>query len=169
MPHVERLEQIATVESALSIIPIRLCVLLCHLQSWEARREDDASSLPLDLWHLPISNQSETTLADLFDRRQRDTCISEGEQTCGNGQLSADVPGDDGFWIDAEFFSEVKRPLQPSQLRHIAKDRGLVHVHRTVSPFDEADDVLVEQALLVFIGNFTETCFPTHEFLKGVL
>ena len=33
----------------------------------------------------------------------------------------------------------------------------------------EADDVLVEQPLLVFIGNLTDARFTTNKFLKGIL
>ena len=66
-------------------------------------------------------------------------------------------------------FGEVKGTLEARKLRYVAKHRGLIHVDRAVPAFDETNDVLVEQSLLVFIGNLADARFTAHKFLKGIL
>ena len=168
MAHVEGLEQVATVKATLAIIAIPFGVLEPHLKTWEARRKDDARSFTLNLRDLPISNQAQPTLANLFNGRQWDSCISQSQQTCCHGQLRADVPGKNRLRINSKLFGEVKGALEASQLWDVAKHLGLVHVHRTITAFDEADDVFVEKPLLVFVGNLTDAGFTSDEFLKRI-
>ncbi len=69
MAHIERLEEIAAVKAAFTVVTVALGVLGGHLQAWETRRKHDAGSLPLNLWNLPVPNEAQSTFADLFHRR----------------------------------------------------------------------------------------------------
>ena len=169
MAHVEGLEQVATVKPSLAVVAVVLGVLGRHLQAGETRGKHDTGALALYLRHLPVSNQAQTALAHLLNGCEGDAGVAQRQQAGSNRQLRADVPCHDGFWIDAEFLCQVKGALEASQLWNVTEHRGLVHVHRTVTAFDEAHDVLVQQTLLVFIRDLADARFSTHQLLKGVL
>ena len=105
------------------------------------------------LRHLPVSNQAQATLSDLFDGREWDGSIPQSEEACRHTELSGDVPSEDDLWINTEFFGQVKRSFDACKLWNVTKCGGLIHVHRAITAFDEANDVLVQQPLLVFIGD----------------
>ena len=126
--HVEGLEEVSSVKAPLSVIAIGLGMLGGHLKAGETRREHNARALTLDLWNLPVSNQTQSTFPDLFNGRQRNTGVSEGQEAGRNSELRADVPSDDGFGVDAKFLGEIKGTFQARQLRHVTKHGGLVHV-----------------------------------------
>ena len=83
--------------------------------------------------------------------------------------MRADVPSDDGLGVDTKFLSKIERTFETSQLRNVAKHGGLIHVDRTVSSLDEANDVLVEQPLLVFVRDFADAGFTPYQLFEGVL
>ena len=169
VPHVEGLEEVASVKATLAIIPVGFGVLDTHLKAGETRGKHDTGAFPLNLRDLPVSDQTQATFANLFHRCKRNTGIPQRQQSGSDRQLGADVPCENGFGIDAEFFGEVKGAFQAGQLRNVAKHLGLVHVDRAVSPFDEPDDVLVQKALLVFVRDFADAGFPSNQFLKRIL
>ena len=169
MAHVEGLEEVSAVKTTLAIIAVVLGVLRSHLKARETRREDDARPFSLNLRHLPVANQTQSTFADLFNGREGNACVAKGEQTRSDGQLGADVPSNDGFGVDAKFFGQIEGTLESGELRDVAKGGGLIHVHRAVPSFDEADDVLVKQALFVFVRDLADTGLSSNQFLKSVL
>ena len=122
----------------------------------------------MHLRHLPVANEAEAALPDLLNGREGNAGVPKSEQPCGNSELGADVPSKNGLRVNAEFLGEVERALQASELRYVTKHLGLVHVDRAVPSFDEANDVLVEQALLVFVGDLADAGFPSHQFLESV-
>ena len=163
------MEEVAAVKATFTIIAVVLGVFGGHLKTWETGGKDDARALTLDLRDLPVSNQTQPALPDLFHRREWNTSVSQSQKTCCHGELGADVPRHDGFRVDAELFCKVKGTFQASELGNVAKDGGLVHVHRAVSALDETDNIFVQQTLFVFVGYFTDAGFSPHQFLKGVL
>ena len=126
-------------------------MLDAHLKAWETRGEHDARPLTLHLRNLPVSNQTEATFAHLLNRCERDTSITEGQQTSGYGQLSADVPCENGLGVNAKLLGQIEGAFEARKLRDVTKHLGLVHVHGAVATLDEPDDVLVQQPLFVFV------------------
>ena len=78
MPHVEGLEEVASVKPALTVIAVGLGVLNAHLEARETRGEHDTRPLTLHLRNLPVSNQTEATFAHLLNRCQRNARIAQG-------------------------------------------------------------------------------------------
>ena len=169
MPHVEGLEEVAAVKATLAVVTAGLGVLDAHLKARETRGEHDARPLTLHLRNLPVSNQTEATFAHLLNRCQRNARIAQGQQTSGHGQLSADVPCENGLGVNAELLGQIKGTFQACKLRDVAKHLGLVHVHRAVSTLDEPDDVLVQQSLFVFVRHFADARLTADEFLERIL
>ena len=154
MAHCKRLEQVATVKPTLAIVTVCFCVHQGLLETWETRSKDDPCSVTGVLRHLPVPNQAQAALSDLFDRREWDGSISQCKETCRHTKLRCNVPSEDDLWIDTEFFGQVKRSFDTGKLWNITKCSSLIHVHRAIAAFNQANDVLVKQALLVFIGDF---------------
>ena len=154
MTHGERLEQVATIEPTFTIVAVRFSVHQGLLETWETRSKDDSCSIPGVLRHLPVSNQTQPALSDLFNRSEWDGSISQCKESCCHSKLRGDVPSEDDLWINTEFFGQVKRSFDTCKLWNITKCGGLIHVHRAIAPFNQANDVLVEQTLFVFIGDF---------------
>ena len=169
MAHAEGLEEVAAVKSPLTVVAVRLGVFQSHLQPGEARGKHDPRSFTLDLRNLPVPNQTQAAFANLLDGGQGYARISQGQQTRSHSKLRADVPGENGFGVDAKLLSEIKGSFESSKLRYVSKHLGLVHVDRTVTSLDETDDVFVQQPLLVFVRHFTDARLASHELLKGVL
>ena len=113
MAHIEGLEQVATVKATLAIIAIPFGVLEPHLKTWEARRKDDARSFTLNLRDLPISNQAQPTLANLFNWRQWDSDLAKPANLLPR-PMRADVPGKNRLRINSKLFGEVKGALRPA-------------------------------------------------------
>ena len=120
------------------------------------------------MWHFPLPNEAQPTLADLLHRRQWNASIPKGQQPCCHGELCADVPCQDGLGVHTELFSQVERTFQAGQLGNIAKRRGRFHVHRTVPSFDQPNQIFVQQALLVFVRYLRKARFTANQALEGI-